>query len=135
MRLENKVVVITGGNSGVGEATAKLFAKEGAAVVISARRVEALQKVENEIKEMGGKVLSVPTDISSNEACEKLIETAVKEFGKVDVLVNNAGILDTGLKAVDKFSDEDLNNGFSIEQTNGVIKYYRVKEILPHIIH
>ena len=86
MRLENKVVVITGGNSGVGEATAKLFAKEGAAVVISARRVEALQKVENEIKEMGGKVLSVPTDISSNEACEKLIETAVKEFGKVDVL-------------------------------------------------
>ena len=116
MRLENKVVVITGGNSGVGEATAKLFAKEGAAVVISARRVEALQKVENEIKEMGGKVLSVPTDISSNEACEKLIETAVKEFGKVDVLVNNAGILDTGLKAVDKFSDEDLNKVIDINQ-------------------
>ena len=116
MRLENKVVVITGGNSGVGEATAKLFAKEGAAVVISARRVEALQKVENEIKEMGGKVLSVPTDISSNEACEKVIETAVKEFGKVDVLVNNAGILDTGLKAVDKFSDEDLNKVIDINQ-------------------
>ena len=116
MRLENKVVVITGGNSGVGEATAKLFAKEGAAVVISARRVEALQKVENEIKEMGGKVLSVPTDISSNEACEKLIETAVKEFGKVDVLVNNAGILDNGLKAVDKFSDEDLNKVIDINQ-------------------
>ena len=116
MRLENKVVVITGGNSGVGEATAKLFAKEGAAVVISARRVEALQKVENEIKEMGGKVLSVPTDISSNEACEKLIEIAVKEFGKVDVLVNNAGILDTGLKAVDKFSDEDLNKVIDINQ-------------------
>ena len=116
MRLENKVVVITGGNSGVGEATAKLFAKEGAAVVISARRVEALQKVENEIKEMGGKVLSVPTDISSNEACEKLIGTAVKEFGKVDVLVNNAGILDTGLKAVDKFSDEDLNKVIDINQ-------------------
>lgn len=116
MRLENKVVVITGGNSGVGEATAKLFAKEGATVVISARRVEALQKVENEIKEMGGKVLSVPTDISKVEACEKLIETAVKEFGKVDVLVNNAGILDTGLKAVDKFTDEDLNKVIDINQ-------------------
>ena len=116
MRLENKVVVITGGNSGVGEATAKLFAKEGATVVISARRVEALQKVENEIKEMGGKVLSVPTDISSNEACEKLIETAVKEFGKVDVLINNAGVLDNGLKAVDKFSDEDLDKVIDINQ-------------------
>lgn len=116
MRLENKVVVITGGNSGVGEATAKLFAKEGATVVISARRVEALQKVENEIKEMGGKVLSVPTDISKVDACEKLIETAVKEFGKVDVLVNNAGILDTGLKAVDKFTDDDLNKVIDINQ-------------------
>ena len=58
MRLKDKVVVITGGNSGVGEATAKLFAKEGATVVISARRKEALEKVEKEIVKMGGKALA-----------------------------------------------------------------------------
>ena len=116
MRLENKVVVITGGNSGVGEATAKLFAKEGAMVVISARRREALEKVEKEIKELGGKVLSVPTDISKVEDCEKLIENTIKEFGKIDVLVNNAGILDSGLKAVDKFTDDDLDKVIDINQ-------------------
>lgn len=130
MKLENKVVVITGGNSGVGEATAKLFAKEGATVVISARRVEALQKVENEIKEMGGKVLSVPTDISNVEACESLIETAVKEFGKIDVLVNNAGILDTGLKAVDKFTDEDLDKVIDINQKGTM---YCMRAALKHM--
>ena len=82
MRLKNKVVVITGGNSGVGEATAKLFAKEGATVVISARRKEALEKVEKEIIALGGKALSVPTDISKIEDCENLIQQTVKKFGK-----------------------------------------------------
>ena len=109
MRLENKVVVITGGNSGVGEATAKLFAKEGATVVISARRKEALEKVEREIVSLGGKALSVPTDISKIEDCENLIKQTVENFGKIDVLVNNAGVLDSGLKAIDKFSDDELN--------------------------
>ena len=109
MRLKGKVVVITGGNSGVGEATAKLFAKEGATVVISARRKEALEKVEKEIVALGGKALSVPTDISKIEDCENLIAQTVKKFKKIDVLVNNAGVLDSGLKAIDKFSDDELN--------------------------
>ena len=82
-KLEGKVVVITGGNSGVGEATAKLFAKEGAAVVISARRKEALEKVAKEIEEFGGKVLAVPTDVSKPEECENLIQKAVDTFGKL----------------------------------------------------
>ena len=105
-KLEGKVVIITGGNSGVGEATAKLFAKEGAAVVISARRKEALDKVAKEIEELGGKVLAVPTDVSKVEDCEKLIEEAVSKFGKLDVLVNNAGVLDTGLKGINNFTIE-----------------------------
>ena len=93
-RLEGKVVVITGGNSGVGAASAKLFASQGATVVISARRASALEEVENEIKANGGNVLSVPTDISRVEDCDNLIETTVKTFGKIDDLINNAGILD-----------------------------------------
>ena len=87
-RLDGKVVVITGSNSGVGAACAKMCAQEGAKVVISARRVEALKTVEEEIKALGGTVLSVPTDISKVEDCENLIEKTVEVFGQIDVLVN-----------------------------------------------
>ena len=115
-RLEGKVAVITGSNSGVGEATAKLFSQEGAAVVICARRKEALKKVEKEIKDPGGKVLAVSTDISKLDQIEALFKDAIAAFGKVDVLVNNAGILDTGLKAINKFTDEDFDRVVPINQ-------------------
>lgn len=108
-RLQGKVAVITGANSGVGEATALLFAKEGAVVVISARRKEPLEAVAEKIKTAGGTAVAVPTDISDREACDNLIAVAMKEFGKVDILVNNAGILESGLKPIDRFKDEDLD--------------------------
>ncbi len=130
-RLENKVVVITGGNSGVGAATAKLFAQEGATVVISARRKEALDSVAKEIEEMGGKVLAVPTDVSKPDQCVNLIETAVNTFGKIDVLVNNAGVLDTGLKAIDKFLDEDLDKVVNINQKGAM---YCMRAALKYMI-
>ena len=130
-RLDGKVVVITGGNSGVGAATAKLFAQEGATVVISARRAQALAEVEAEIKELGGNVLSVPTDISKVEDCDNLIETTVNTFGKIDVLVNNAGVLDEGLKAIDKFSDEDLDRVVQINQKGTM---YCMRAALKHML-
>ena len=108
-RLDGKVAVITGGNSGVGAATAKLFAKEGARVVISARRVAPLEAVANEIREAGGEVLAVATDISKVEDDRNLFAEAIKAFGKVDILVNNAGVLEEGLKPIDRFTDEDLD--------------------------
>ncbi len=108
-RLKDKVAVITGGNSGVGAATAKLFAAEGASVVITARREAALAEVAKEIEEAGGTVLAVSTDISKPEDPERLMETVMERFGKIDVLVNNAGILEEGLKPIDRFSDEDLD--------------------------
>ncbi len=131
MRLNDKVVVITGGNSGVGEATAKLFAKEGATVVISARRVEALEKVAKEIEALGGTVLSVPTDISKVEDCERLIDLTVEKFGRIDVLVNNAGVLDTGLKAIDKFLDSDLDKVIDINQKGTM---YCMRAALKHML-
>lgn len=130
-RLNDKVVVITGGNSGVGEATAKLFAKEGATVVISARRVEALEKVAKEIEALGGTVLSVPTDISKVEDCDKLIDLTVEKFGRIDVLVNNAGVLDTGLKAIDKFLDSDLDKVIDINQKGTM---YCMRAALKHML-
>ena len=108
-RLKGKVAVITGGNSGVGEATAKLFAKEGAVVVITARREAALTKVAEEIKAAGGEAFAVSTDISKPEDPERLMELVLKKYGKIDILINNAGILETGLKPIDRFLDEDLD--------------------------
>ena len=103
-RLKGKVAIITGGNSGVGEATAKMFAKEGATVVITARREAALEKVAEEIKAAGGEVFAVSTDISKKGDPERLMDLVIEKYGKVDILVNNAGILEEGLKPIDRFS-------------------------------
>lgn len=108
-RLKDKVVIVTGGNSGVGAAAAKLLAKEGAKVVITARRAAALEAVAKEIEAAGGTVLAVPTDISKPGDAENLVEKTIEKFGKIDVLVNNAGILEEGLKPIDRYTDEDLD--------------------------
>ena len=114
--LEGKTAIITGGNSGVGEATALLFAREGANVVISARRKDALDAVAKKIEAEGGSVLAVSADISVDVDCRRLVKEAVKAFGQVDVLVNNAGVLDTGLATVDHFDDEEIRKVVSINQ-------------------
>ena len=108
-RLDGKVAIITGGNSGVGAAAAKLYAKEGASVVITARRAEALEAVAAEIRAAGGTVLAVPTDISKQDDVRNMVAVTMEKFGKLDILVNNAGVLDSGLKGIDKFTDEDLD--------------------------
>lgn len=114
-RLENKVTVITGANSGVGAAIARRFAAEGAKVVMSARRAAALEEVAAQIAETGGETLVVPTDISKPGDPDNLMAAAVERFGHIDVLVNNAGILEAGLKPIDRYSDEDLDR---IVETN-----------------
>lgn len=125
-RLENKVAIITGGNSGIGAAAAMMFAKEGASVVISARRANQLEEVAEKIKAEGGKVLAVPTDISKVEEVQNLVEQTVKTFGKVDILVNNAGVLDQGLRPIDKVHDEDMD--FIIDvNTKGTM--YCIREV------
>ena len=96
-RLEGKVVIVTGGNSGVGEAAAMKLAGEGAKVVISARREAQLVAVADKIKAAGGEALPVVCDISKPEDAKRLVETAVSTYGKLDVLVNNAGVLEAGL--------------------------------------
>ncbi|MGG7214827.1 SDR family NAD(P)-dependent oxidoreductase [Clostridium nigeriense] len=108
-RLKDKVTIITGGNSGVGATTALLFAKEGAKVVISARRETQLIDVANKIKQEGGEVLTVVTDISKPNDVKNLISKTVETFGKIDVLVNNAGVLESGLKPIDCVLDEDID--------------------------
>ena len=109
-RLDGKVAMITGGNSGIGECTALLFAKEGAKVVISARRVAQLEAVAEKIKAEGGEVLVVPCDISKKEQCAEAVNKAVETFGKLDILVNNAGVVDSGLEPIEKVTDETIDS-------------------------
>ena len=129
-RLEGKVVIVTGGNSGVGAATAVLFAKEGAKVVISARRQAQLEEVAAKIREAGGEVLPVVTDISKPEDAKNLVAKTVEAYGKVDVLVNNAGVLEEGLKPIDRVTDEDMDRILGIN-TKGTM--YCMREALAEM--
>ncbi|UCH87965.1 MAG: 3-oxoacyl-ACP reductase FabG [Thermoplasmata archaeon] len=92
MRLENKVALITGGGSGIGEAVVKLFASEGAKVVIADINIEQAEKVAGEVTGSGGEALAVKVDISNKSEVEKMVADAKEKFGKIDILINNAGI-------------------------------------------
>ncbi len=111
-RLEGKIAVVTGGNSGIGEATAKLFAREGATVVIAARREAELARVAQEITAEGGICTYIPCDVTSTEQVDALMNQTVAQYGRLDILVNNAGIGDRHtptLKVEDDFWDEVQN--------------------------
>jgi NAD(P)-dependent dehydrogenase (short-subunit alcohol dehydrogenase family) len=99
-KLKGKVAVITGANAGIGEGTAELFAKEGAVVVLVARRKGKLKAVEERIKKAGGQALAIPGDVRSVADCKNVFEQTIKTFGKVDILVNNAGIADRNTPAI-----------------------------------
>ena len=93
-KLEGKVAVITGANSGIGQVTAELFAREGARVVLVARRRDKLEEVRAGIEKQGGKALVVAADVTSPTDCTHVFEQTISTYGKVDILVNNAGIID-----------------------------------------
>nr|WP_311529516.1 SDR family oxidoreductase [uncultured Ralstonia sp.] len=91
--IEGKVVVITGASSGLGETTARHLASLGAAVVLGARRVDRLEGIARDIRATGGKVEVVSADVTRQDDVRALVETAVRVFGRVDVLINNAGLM------------------------------------------
>ena len=127
-RLQDKVAIITGGNSGVGAATALLFAKEGAKVVITARRQPQLDEVAAKIREAGGEVLPVVSDISKKGDADAVVAKAVEAYGKVDILVNNAGVLEEGLKPIDRVNDDDLDRILDIN-TKGTMYCMRAATV------
>ncbi len=91
--LIDKVVVITGASSGIGEATARLLAEKGAKVVLGARRLDRLQSIAEQIRQSGGSATVQATDVTRQSEVDALVRKAVDEFGQVDVLLNNAGIM------------------------------------------
>lgn len=96
MRLKNKVVLITGAGSGIGKESALLFAKEGAAIVVVDIDDRAGKETVLQIKAKGKKAIYVSADVSSDPDCKKMVATAEKAFGKINILFNNAGIMDSG---------------------------------------
>lgn len=93
MKLDGKVALITGGTSGIGSATASLFAKEGAAVVLTGRNRERGEQVAKAINETGGKAMFLRSDVRYAEECRKAVERTLERFGRIDILFNNAGVL------------------------------------------
>ncbi len=91
-RLQDQVAIVTGGSSGIGKTTAIQFAREGAKVVIAARREEESQEVVKEITDNGGKAIFVQTDVSKWEDVENMVDTALSEYGQLDCAFNNAGL-------------------------------------------
>jgi len=95
-RITGKVVAITGASSGIGEATARVLSERGAKVVLGARRVAALDAIADELRDRGGQDLVCATDVARRDDLQRLVGTAVAEFGRLDVLVSNAGISKIG---------------------------------------
>lgn len=92
MRLENKVAIITGSGSGMGAASAKIFAREGAKVVVADLNEEAANKVVAEIKADGGEAVGVKVDVTDNAQLDHMIDVCIEKYGKIDILFNNAGM-------------------------------------------
>lgn len=92
MKLVDKVAIITGGNSGIGKATAVLFAREGARLCLTGRNEKRCEEVIAEVKKIGGQAVFVIADVRSPDECRKTVEATLEAFGRVDILFNNAGV-------------------------------------------
>jgi NAD(P)-dependent dehydrogenase (short-subunit alcohol dehydrogenase family) len=93
MALEGKVVMVTGASQGLGRALALAYAREGASLVINSRSEESIRPVAEEVEKAGAEVLAVPADVADSSDVERMVEAAAGRFGRIDALVNNAGLL------------------------------------------
>ena len=126
--LRDKVVIVTGASSGIGLATAKAFAKEGAKLVLAARSVDNLLEIANELISFT-QVLAVKTDVSLENDCKNLIEQTIEKFGTIDILVNNAGI---SMRAM--FKDLDLSILKRSMDVNFWGTVYCTKYAIPYLL-
>ncbi len=124
--IKGKVVVITGASSGLGETTARHLASKGASVVLGARRIDNLEKIAKEIRENGGKAEVLKTDVTNASEVKALVEKAVSSFGKIDVLINNAGLMAIAPLSETKVEEWDKMIDINIK---GVL--YGIAAVLP----
>ncbi|MEM1550868.1 MAG: 3-oxoacyl-ACP reductase family protein [Candidatus Bathyarchaeia archaeon] len=128
--LEGKAAIVTGSGRGIGRAIALAFAKEGASVVVNvSRSVDQMNEVVNEIRSFGGKAIGVVADVSKYSEAGKLVNEAIKSFGKVDILVNNAGIARPAMSY--KITEEEWSSVINVNLT-GTMNCIRA--VAPHMI-
>jgi len=127
-RLAGKTAIVTGATSGIGAATAGLFAAEGARVVLSGRRVERGEALAARLQQSGAEVLFVPADHTRAQDCASVVERALQQFGSLDILFNNAGIVTSG--TAESVSEDDWIRTFELNVT-AVWRMSRL--VLPHL--
>ena len=128
MNPKGKVVIVTGASSGIGRATALAFARAGAHVALGARREDRLREVADEIRALGSEAFPVRTDVARREDVERLVGTALERWGRVDVLVNNAGF--GHYARVEDIADEDMR---ALLDVNFFGTLYGIQAVLPHM--
>lgn len=126
--IDGKVVVITGASSGLGEATARLLSAEGARLVLGARRVERLQALADALNRSGGKALAVATDVTDYEQVKHLVDIAVQTYGRIDVMINNAGVMPRAL--LERLKIDEWNQTIDVN-IKGVL--YGIAAALPYM--
>lgn len=124
--VSGKVVIITGASSGLGNATAKMLASKGAKLVLGARREERLQELVNDIKQSGGEAIYHTVDVTKRNEVKALAEAALNEYGRIDVLINNAGLMP--LAPLDELKVDEWDQMIDVN-IKGVM--YGVGEVLP----
>jgi NADP-dependent 3-hydroxy acid dehydrogenase YdfG len=129
MKIQDKVVIITGASSGIGKATAVKLASEGAAVVLCARSEDELEELKNKIESDGGKALVAKTDVTKPNDFKNAVSKAISEFGSIDVLINNAGLMP--LSFVEKLKTEEWDQMVDVN-IKGVLN--GVAAVLPTMI-
>jgi NAD(P)-dependent dehydrogenase (short-subunit alcohol dehydrogenase family) len=126
--IRGKVVLITGGSSGIGRAAALRFAGHGARVAVAARTAGALAAVAGEVESAGGEALAVPADVTDPEQCRQAVEATVGRFGRLDVLVCSAGV---SMRAL--FAESDLAVMERVVRTNFLGTLYATRHAVPHV--
>jgi len=131
-RLQEKVAIVTGASAGIGMATAKLFAQEGASLVIGARRKDELEQIVAEIEAEGGHSVALAGDVRSEDYAKALVALAVQKFGKLDIAFNNAGTLGEGGPSTG-VSEAGWNDAIAINLTGSFLgAKHQVAEMLKH---
>lgn len=126
--IDGKVVVITGASSGLGEATARWLSAQGAIVVLGARRLERLRELADELTATGGQALAVATDVTDPDQVEQLVSAAVERYSRIDVMLNNAGLMPHS--PLERRKIDDWNRTIDVN-LKGVL--YGIAAALPHM--
>jgi len=127
--IKNKTLIITGASQGIGEATARLFAKLGANVALIARSKEKIKKISNDINLNGGKSIAIQCDVSNQDEVENAIKLTLKSYNAIDILIGNAGIINP----IQNIAEMDISDFDKVIDVNIKGVWYGIKAVLPHM--